>query len=154
MDDLSVIVWAIVVAVLIILNSVVKMRKKSAKQRRVIHEHHDEEPIGWGFSPSDDVDRSRSNTSNDLYFEEESEATKAPISPLHGMTSSETFMEGDLSAVDASEIALGEKGQNAVMQNKRIKTGVQDEPLDEIIQDFDLRKAVIYSEILKPKFDE
>lgn len=29
-----------------------------------------------------------------------------------------------------------------------------DEPKSEIINDFDLRKAVIYSEILKPKFDE
>lgn len=76
--------------------------------------------------------------------------TPATASPQHGLQHAGESLQRRHSSVSAA--------QPQVMAAMREKEPVQppktEETANEIVAEFDLRKAVIYAEILKPKFEE
>ena len=72
-----------------------------------------------------------------------------------GMTEPEAIREGLRNSSDAkNKQEKKPDSRQKVSEKKRSSNDNTEEQFAELIDEFDLRKAVIYSEILKPKFEE
>lgn len=76
--------------------------------------------------------------------------TPATASPQHGLQHAGESLQRRHSSVSAAQPQV-----MAVMREKEpVQPPKTEETANEIVAEFDLRKAVIYAEILKPKFEE
>lgn len=76
--------------------------------------------------------------------------TPATASPQHGLQHAGESLQRRHSSVSAAQPQV-----MAVMREKEpVQPPKTEETVNEIVAEFDLRKAVIYAEILKPKFEE
>uniref|UniRef100_UPI004056565A hypothetical protein n=1 Tax=Alistipes sp. TaxID=1872444 RepID=UPI004056565A len=57
-------------------------------------------------------------------------------------------------SIPYSEVSSNAMHHNAPRHQEESSAAPQEEPKSPILEDFDARKAVVWSEILKPKFDE
>lgn len=143
MEDYTPLLWMLIIGV-ISLSSVSKVRKMAAKAAKHLEEHLPKEAWPTWDTSEEQADAQRSDR-------REGEAAPSPFDPVVRQT--EEFRQRDrhqpLQAAPASE-----------MDAQRLTSSPQGEDTPEnsetsgIAEEFDLRKAVIYSELLKPKFEE
>lgn len=76
--------------------------------------------------------------------------TPATASPQHGLQHAGESLQRRHSSVSAAQPQV----MAAMREKKPVRLPETEETANEIVAEFDLRKAVIYAEILKPKFEE
>ena len=76
--------------------------------------------------------------------------TPATASPQHGLQHAGESLQRRHSSVSAAQPQV----MAALREKEPVRLPETEETANEIVAEFDLRKAVIYAEILKPKFEE
>ena len=76
--------------------------------------------------------------------------TPATASPQHGLQHAGESLQRRHSSVSAAQPQV----MAAMREKEPVRLPGTEETANEIVAEFDLRKAVIYAEILKPKFEE
>lgn len=76
--------------------------------------------------------------------------TPATASPQHGLQHAGESLQRRHSSVSAAQPQV----MAAMREKEPVRLPETEETANEIVAEFDLRKAVIYAEILKPKFEE
>lgn len=76
--------------------------------------------------------------------------TPATASPRHGLQHAGESLQRWHSSVSAAQPQV----MAAMREKEPVRLPETEETANEIVAEFDLRKAVIYAEILKPKFEE
>lgn len=76
--------------------------------------------------------------------------TPATASPQHGVQHAGESLQRRHSSVSAAQPQV----MAAMREKEPVRLPETEETANEIVAEFDLRKAVIYAEILKPKFEE
>lgn len=76
--------------------------------------------------------------------------TPATASPQHGLQHAGESLQRRHSSVSAAQPQV----MTAMREKEPVRLPETEETANEIVAEFDLRKAVIYAEILKPKFEE
>ena len=137
MENFSTVLWIVVIAAAMIFNVVSQSRKQAKKQARQAGDRH----AGSEAWPSwDPAAGPQPDSREDTPVRQEVQPAVAPGSghtaPLSGRSD---VQKGRMTATEHPHAAYDDAQEDATA---------------EITEDFDLRRAVIYSEILKPKFDE
>lgn len=143
MEEYTPLLWMLIIGV-ISLSSVSKVRKMVAKAAKQFEEHLPEE--AW---PTWDTSDGQADAHRD--DRREGEATPSPFEPVVRQT--EEFRQRDrhqpLQAAPASEM-----NAQRLTGLPQAEEAPENSDISGIAEEFDLRKAVIYSELLKPKFEE
>ena len=170
MEDFSTLIWIVVIAVAAIASRGRKVRTRPAGQSETeptqpTDTASNPTPSGWPAWP-------QIPGFPDLSTQKEPAPRKAPGTPQRSGKHLQTAQKRDISLCGNSGNLREEQSGTAANVGKTTKqprqpdtpmlspkseklTHGQDEASGaEIAADFDLRRAVIYSEILKPKFDE
>lgn len=143
MEEYTPLLWMLIIGV-ISLSSASKVRKMAAKAAKHLEQRLPNE--AW---PTWDTSEER--TDADRADHREGEPTPSPFEPVVRQT--EEFRQRDRHQPLQAAPASG-------MDAQRLTSSPQAEDTPEngetsgIAEEFDLRKAVIYSELLKPKFEE
>ena len=148
MENFSTVLWIVVIAAAMIFNVVSQSRKQAKKQARQAGDRH----AGSEAWPSwDPAAGPQPDSREDTPVRQGAPPTMAPsagfedaapaagsghTAPLSGRSD---VQKGSMTATEHPHAAYDDAQEDATA---------------EITEDFDLRRAVIYSEILKPKFDE
>ena len=142
MENFSTVLWIVVIAAAMIFNVVSQSRKQAKKQARQAGDRH----AGSEAWPSwDPAAGPQPDSREDTPVRQEVQPAVAPgatptmaghTAPLSGRSD---VQKGRMTATEHPHAAYDDAQEDATA---------------EITEDFDLRRAVIYSEILKPKFDE
>ena len=129
MENFSTVLWIVVIAAAMIFNVVSQSRKQAKKQARHTPVRQEVQPaVAPGATPT---------MAPSAGFEDAAPAAgSGHTAPLSGRSD---VQKGRMTATEHPHAAYDDAQEDATA---------------EITEDFDLRRAVIYSEILKPKFDE
>lgn len=160
MEDYSTVIWVVVILAAMLFNATSQARKKAKKQAPGSEKHTQHE--AWPSWDTKSADEMRHPDSLETISESETSELRPVMQravPTPGFeevarkttdfkssgrhTGRKNAPDGrhPLEEILHEEHAAGDKHTTA-------------EAVAEITEDFDLRKAVIYSEILKPKFNE
>ena len=148
MENFSTVLWIVVIAAAMIFNVVSQSRKQAKKQARQAGARH----AGSEAWPQPD-------SREDTPVRQEVQPAVAPVA-TPTMAPSAGFEDAAPAAGSGHTAPLS--GRSDVQKGRMTATehphaaydDAQEDATAEITEDFDLRRAVIYSEILKPKFDE
>ena len=145
MENFSTVLWIVVIAAAMIFNVVSQSRKQAKKQARQAGDRH----AGSEAWPSwDPAAGPQPDSREDTPVRQEVQPAVAP-----GATPTMAPSAGFEDAAPAA--GSGQKGRMTATEHPHAAyDDAQEDATAEITEDFDLRRAVIYSEILKPKFDE
>lgn len=157
MENFSTVLWIVVIAAAMIFNVVSQSRKQAKKQARQAGDRH----AGSEAWPSwDPAAAPQPAPREDTPVRQEAvQPTVAPAA-TSTMAPSAGFEDAAPAADFGHTVPLSgrggaQKGRMAAAEHPHAAyDDAQEGVLAEITEDFDLRRAVIYSEILKPKFDE
>lgn len=156
MENFSTVLWIVVIAAAMIFNVLSQSRKQAKKQARQASDRH----AGSEAWPSwDPAAGPQPDSREDTPVRQEVQPAVAPgATPT--MAPSAGFEDAAPAAGSGHTAPLS--GRSDVQKGRMTATehphaaydDAQEDATAEITEDFDLRRAVIYSEILKPKFDE
>ena len=153
MEDYSTVIWVVAIFAAMLFNATSQARKKAKKQAHETQKHTQHE--AWPSWDTQSADEMRHPDSQESVSGAETDRLRPAMqqpapTPGFGEVARKTadFKSSGrhtgrhpLEEILHEEHAAGDKHTTA-------------EAVAEITEDFDLRKAVIYSEILKPKFNE
>lgn len=154
MEDFTTVIWIIAIIAAMVFNGVSKARKEAKKHAGQGGKHtaHEAWP-SWDTTTAAEMQRQAEADDDSAETAElQPAATSAASLTGYGENTGKTadFMQSErLVSGNSTMAAQGRAGKEAPEH-----PGTEDDTVAEITEDFDLRKAVIYSEILKPKFDE
>lgn len=148
MENFSTVLWIVVIAAAMKFNVVSQSRKQAKKQARQAGDRHAGSEAWPSWDPA--------------AAPQPAPRKDAPIRQevLPAMAPSAGFEDAALAADSGHTAPLSgrsdvQKGRMAAAEHPHTAyDDAQEDVSAEITEDFDLRRAVIYSEILKPKFDE
>ena len=158
MEDLSTVLWIVVIVAAMVFNGVSQARKQAKKQAPKADRHAGNE--AWPSWDTASAPERRTPATAEV------PERKPGMQPVTAMAATTIAPSPGFDTDDGGTVAPGQPGlrtgHNAprkvhAAQGADPHAGQpcpQDDVLAEITDDFDLRRAVIYSEILKPKFDE
>ena len=172
MEDYSTVIWVVVAVAAMVFNTISQARKKALKRASEApkHDRHEAWP-SWDTKSEDEMRHPDSQETIPVSeFNEIRPETERPA-PMYGFeettaTEPENEQPAPMFGYEDTRKTAGSKrsGNHAVRTAARQEILHEEhsegnghttqEAVTEITEDFDLRKAVIYSEILKPKFDE
>ena len=148
MENFSTVLWIVVIAAAMIFNVVSQSRKQAKKQARQAGDRH----AGSEAWPSwDPAAAPQPAPRKDAPVRQEVQPAVAPAAG---------FEDAAPAAGSGHTAHLSGRGNapkdrlTAAEHPHAAYDDAQEDVSAEIAEDFDLRRAVIYSEILKPKFDE
>lgn len=159
MEDYSTVIWVVVILAAMLFNATSQARKKAKKQAPGSKKHTQHE--AWPSWDTQSADEMRHPDSQETISESETGELR-PV--MQRVAPTPGFEEVARKTADFKN-----SGRHTVRKNvpdghlheeilhEEHTTGgnhTTEEAVAEITEDFDLRKAVIYSEILKPKFSE
>ena len=143
MENFSTVLWIVVIAAAMIFNVVSQSRKQAKKQARQADDRH----AGSEAWPSwDPAAAPQPAPRKDAPVRQEVQPAVASAATPKGGSGHSAHLSGRGNA-PKDRLAAAEHPHAAY-------DDAQEDVSAEIAEDFDLRRAVIYSEILKPKFDE
>lgn len=156
MENFSTVLWIVVIAAAMIFNVVSQSRKQAKKQARQADDRHagSEAWPSWDPAAGPQPD-SREDTP---VRQEVQPAVASAATPT--MAPSAGFEDAAPEGGSGHTAHLSGRGNApkdrlaAAEHPHAAYDDAQEDVSAEIAEDFDLRRAVIYSEILKPKFDE
>ena len=143
MEDYSTVIWVVAIFAAMLFNATSQARKKAKKQAHETQKHtqHEAWP-SWDTQSADEMRHPDSQETPTPGFGEVARKTADfKSSGRHAGRKNAPDGRHLHEEILHEEHAAGDKHTTA-------------EAVAEITEDFDLRKAVIYSEILKPKFNE
>lgn len=153
MENFSTVLWIVVIAAAMIFNVVSQSRKQAKKQAGDRHAGSEAWP-SWDPAAGPQPD-----SREDTPVRQEVQPAVAPAA-TPTMAPSAGFEDAAPAAGSGHTAPLSgrsdvQKGRMAAAEHPHAAyDDAQEDVSAEITEDFDLRRAVIYSEILKPKFDE
>lgn len=158
MEDLSTVLWIVVIVAAMVFNGISQARKQAKKQAPKADRHAGSE--AW---PSWDK---ASAPERGMPATTEMPEREPAMHPATAMAATTIAPSPGFESVDEEAAAPGQPEHRTGHGNTpkahaaqaghpyAVQAHQQDDVLGEITEDFDLRRAVVYSEILKPKFDE
>lgn len=157
MENFSTVLWIVVIAAAMIFNVVSQSRKQAKKQARQAGDRHAGSEAWPSWDPA--AGPPQPDSREDTPVRQEVQPAVAPrATPT--MAPSAGFEDAAPAADFGHTVPLSgrggaQKGRMAAAEHPHAAyDDAQEDATAEITEDFDLRRAVIYSEILKPKFDE
>ena len=150
MENFSTVLWIVVIAAAMIFNVVSQSRKQAKKQARQAGDRH----AGSEAWPSWDPAAAPQPAPRQEVQPAVASAATSTMAPSAG------FEDAAPAAGSGHTAHLSGRGNapkdrlTAAEHPHAAYDDAQEDVSAEIAEDFDLRRAVIYSEILKPKFDE
>ncbi len=157
MEDFSTVIWIIAIVAAMVFNGVSQARKQAKKHAGQSGKHAGNEAWpSWDAQTSAEMQRPAAEETARSAKRAELRPVPAPTVPSEGFgetTGKATdFMQSERLAPNSTTMTA--QGSSAAGRAARAHAEATEDAAAEITEDFDLRKAVIYSEILKPKFDE
>lgn len=160
MEDYSTVIWIIVIVVAMIFNATSQARKKAKKQAHETEKHTQHE--AWPSWDSKSADEMRHPDSQETIPGTETAELQpatlqsAPADRLEEMARETADFRPDRQHAPLKTApASGQAHQEILHEDHSAgDKHTTEEAVTEITEDFNLSKAVIYSEILKPKFSE
>ena len=156
MENFSTVLWIVVIAAAMIFNVVSQSRKQAKKQARQAGDRHagSEAWPSWDPAAGPHLRIRQTAPSSGLPPAPRPAAPPAgrecpPLNPVAAPAA------GSGHTAPLSGRSDVQKGRMTATEHPHAAyDDAQEDATAEITEDFDLRRAVIYSEILKPKFDE
>ena len=136
MENFSTVLWIVVIAAAMIFNVVSQSRKQAKKQARQAGDRHAGSEAWPSWDPAVAPGATPTMAPSAGFEDAAPAAGSGHTAPLSGRSD---VQKGRMTATEHPHAAYDDAQEDATA---------------EITEDFDLRRAVIYSEILKPKFDE
>ena len=155
MKDFSTVIWIVVIAAAMIFNLVSQSRKQAKKQARQAGRHAESEAWpSWDQASAPQPAAEAGTHAQEAIQPAMTTTTRSTIAPSAGFEDTAPTADFEHHAHQSMRDST-KKGRMAAAEHPHtVHDDVQEGVLAEITEDFDLRKAVVYSEILKPKFDE
>lgn len=160
MEDYSTVIWIVAIAAAMIFNATSQSRKKAKRQTHEPPKHDGSE--AWPSWDTQSMDEMRHPDSQETIPATETPELQpetlysAPVDRLEEMVRETADFGRNKQLAARKTGTIARRPQQEIRHENQAVADMQttEEAVTEITEDFNLRKAVIYSEILKPKFNE
>lgn len=160
MEDYSTVIWIVAIAAAMIFNATSQSRKKAKRQTHETPKHDGSE--AWPSWDMQSMDEMRHPDSQETIPATETPELQseplysAPVDRLEEMVRETADFSRNKQHAARKTGTATRRPQQEIRQENQAAGDMQttEDAVTEITEEFNLRKAVIYSEILKPKFDE
>lgn len=160
MEDYSTVIWVVAIFAAMLFNATSQARKKAKKQAHETEKHTQHE--AWPSWDMQSADEMRHPDSEETVSGAETDRLRSAMqqaapTPGFGEVARKTaaFKSSGRHA-GRKNTSDGQSPREEILHEEHAAGDrhTTEKAVTEITEDFDLRKAVIYSEILKPKFNE
>lgn len=159
MEDYSTVIWVVVILAAMLFNATSQARKKAKKQAPGSEKHTQHE--AWPSWDTQSADEMRHPDSRETISESETGELRpvmqqaVPTPGFEEVARKTADFKSSGRHTVRKNVPEGHPHEEILHEEHSTRDKhTTEEAITEITEDFDLRKAVIYSEILKPKFNE